>query len=108
MSQPIRVVVASVLLAIAALGLTGVAGEISTTHYLPPGDSGVATRHVTSFEPAIRGTVVASLAVIALLAHLVVVLRRRPARWMWVAAGACAMVAVGAYVVVATMDRPTF
>jgi hypothetical protein len=66
----------------------------------------VATEHVTAFEPAIAGTVVASLAMIALLVHLLVVLRRRAARWMWIVAAVCTLLAVGAPVVVATLDRP--
>jgi hypothetical protein len=108
MSQPLRVIVASVLLATAALGLTVVASDIAITHYLPPGDSGVATKHIATFEPAIAGTVVASIAVIALLAHLIVVLRRRAARWMWLAAAVCTLLGVGAPVIVATLDRPVF
>lgn len=108
MPQPLRVIVASLLLAIAGLGLTVVASEIALTYYLPPGDSGVATEHTALFGPAIVGTVVASLAVVVLLVHLVVVLRRRTARWMWIAAGACTLVAVGAPVIVAMLDRPVF
>lgn len=108
MSQPLRVVVASLLLAISALGLTVVASQIATTYYLPPGDSGVATEHIALFEPAIVGTVVASLAVVALLVHLVVILRRRTARWMWIVAAACTLLAVGAPVVVGMLDRPVF
>jgi hypothetical protein len=108
MSQPLRVIVASILLATAALGLTVAASYIAVTYYLPPGDSGVATEHTATFKPAIAGTVVASLAVIALLAHLIVVLRRRAARWMWLAAAACTLLAVGAAVIVATLDRPVF
>jgi hypothetical protein len=107
MSQPLRVIVASVLLATAALGLTVVASDIAITHYLP-GDSGVATKHTATFEPAIAGTVVASVAVIALLGHLIVVLRRRAPRWMWLAAAVCTLLGVGAPVIVATLDRPVF
>ena len=108
MSQPLRVVVASILLAIAALSLNVVASEITTTYYLPPGDAGVATEHTATFGPAIAGTVVASLAALALLVHLVVVLRRRAARWMWLAAAVCTLLAVGAPVIVGSLDRPTF
>lgn len=108
MSQPLRVIVASLLLAIAALGLTVVTSQIATTYYLPPGDSGVATEHTAVFGPAIVGTVVASLALVALLAHLVVVLRRRTARWMWIAAAVCTLLAVGAPVIVGMLDRPVF
>ena len=107
-SQPLRVVVAAILLAIAALGLTVVASEITTTYYLPPGDSGAATEHTAAFGPAIAGTFVAALAALALLVHLVVVLRRRAARWMWLAASACTLLAVGAPVIVGSLDRPTF
>jgi hypothetical protein len=108
MSQPIRVIVASILLAIAALGLIIVAGEIATTYYLPPGDSGVATKHTAAFGPAVAGTVVASVAVIALLVHLVVVLRRRAARWTWFVAAVCTLLAVGAPVIVGSLARPDF
>lgn len=109
MSQPLRVIVASLLLAIAALGLTVVASEIAVTYYLPPGDSGLATEHVAVFGPAVVGTVIASLAVVALLAHLVVVVvRRRAARWMWIVAAVCTLLAVGSAVVVSTLDTPVF
>ncbi|MET0822470.1 MAG: hypothetical protein ABWY58_16015 [Aeromicrobium sp.] len=109
MSQPLRIICASILLAIAAWGLVVVASQITTTYYLPPGASGVATKHTAAFEPAVTGTVVASVAAIALLSHLVVVvLRRQAARWTWIAAAACTLVAVGAPVVVATLDRPVF
>jgi len=108
MSQPLRVVVASVLVLIAAFGLAAVAGQIALTYLLPPDDSGMATEHVALFGPAIVGTVVASLAVVALLVHLVLVIRRRVARWMWVAAAICTLVAVGAPIVVSAFDRPTF
>ena len=108
MSQQLRVVAASLLAAIAALGLTAVAGQISVTYFLPPGDSGIATKHAAAFGPAITGTVVASLAVIALLVHVVVVVRRRAARWTWFAASFCTLVAVGAPVIVTMLDRPDF
>ncbi|KAA1376264.1 hypothetical protein [Aeromicrobium fastidiosum] len=108
MSLPRRVVVAVILVAIAVCGLVVVASQIAVTYYLPPGESGVATKHVSAFKPAIAGTVIASLAAIALLAHLVVVLRGRTARWMWFVATACALVSVGTPIIVATMDRPVY
>jgi hypothetical protein len=46
--------------------------------------------------------------VIAVLVHLVVVLRRQAARWTWIAAAVCTLLAVGAPVVVSTLDRPVF
>jgi hypothetical protein len=49
----------------------------------------VATKHTAAFVAAITGTVVASAAAVALLVHLVVVLRRQAARWTWIAAAAC-------------------
>lgn len=107
-SQPLRVVVASILAAIATLGLAIVASQIAVTYFLPAGDSGPATKQTHAFEPAIVGTVLASLAVLALLAHLVVILRQRTARWTWPAAVLCTLLAVGAPVIVAMLDRPTF
>ncbi|MGK9148263.1 hypothetical protein KXS11_11610 [Plantibacter flavus] len=108
MPQPLRVVVASLLLVIAALGLAAVSGQIALTYLLPPGDSGMATKHVAVFVPAVVGTIVAALAAGALLAHLVAVIRRRTAPWSWIAAAICTVVAVGTPVVVAMLDRPTF
>jgi hypothetical protein len=107
-SQPLRVTVATILLAIATFALVVVSSDIAVTYYLPPGDSGVATKHTATFEPAIAGTVVASLAALALLVHLVVVLRGRAARLTWFAAAVCTLVAVGAPVIVGSLDRPTF
>jgi hypothetical protein len=107
-SQRLRVIVASILAAIAAWGLGVVSSGIATTYYLPPNDSGVATKHTMAFGPAIVGTVVATIAVIALLAHLVVVVRRRAPRWAWIAAFVCTLLALGAPFIVARLDRPTF
>lgn len=108
MSQPVRVVVASVLAAIGVGALVVVASQIDVTYYLPPGDSGMATKHVSAFKPAVAATVVASLAVTTLLVHLVLVIRRRTAPWTWFTAAGCALLAAGAPVIVATLDRPVF
>ena len=108
MSQPLRVTVACLQLAVAALGLAIVAGQIASTYVLPPGDSGPATERVDVFEPAVAGTVVGSLAVLALLTHLVLVVRRRSARWMWITAGVLSLVAIGMPIYVTSLDRPTF
>ncbi|TAJ46883.1 MAG: hypothetical protein EPO52_15240 [Herbiconiux sp.] len=108
MSQRVRVIVASILLVIAVLGLAAVASQIPATYYQAPDDSGLATKQVAFFGPAIVGTVVASLAVVALATHLIVVLRRPAARWMWISAAVCTLLAVGAPIVVGVLDRPVF
>lgn len=108
MSQPLRVVIASLLLVVAALGLAAVSGQIAITYLLPPGDSGLATEHVALFGPAIVGTVVAALAVAALVVHLILVIRRRTPGWTWIAAAVCALLAVGAPFVVSMADTPVF
>jgi hypothetical protein len=108
MSQPLRVVLASLLLVVAVVGLAAVAGQITMTYLLPPGDSGLATEHIALFGPAIAGTVVAAVAVAALVVHLIVVIRRRTPGWVWIAATVCALLAVGAPVIVSMSDRPVF
>ena len=108
MSRVQRIIVASVLLVIAVLALVVVTSQITMTWYQAPDETGVATRQVAVFEPAVIGTVVAALAVLALLVHLVVVARRAVSRWIWVAAAGTSTVAVVAAVVVSTASRPTF
>ncbi|HXH36102.1 MAG TPA: hypothetical protein VNJ54_17110 [Plantibacter sp.] len=108
MSQPLRVVLASLLLVVAVVGLATVADQITMTYFLPPGEGGMATEHVALFGPAIAGTVGAAVAVAALVVHLLVVIRRRTPGWVWIAATVCALLAVGAPVIVSMSDRPAF
>lgn len=108
MSRPLRVAIASVLVVVALLGVFWVAGQIGLVYYLPPADNGEATEHVAVFGPAVTGTVVAGLAALALVAHLVLAIRRPLPRWEWVVAGVLAVVAVAAPFVVGGLSRPTF
>jgi hypothetical protein len=103
-----RIIIASGLLLTAALSLVVVASQIGVTWYSAPGSSGVATKQIAVFEPAIVGTVVSALATLALLAHLLVVIRRTVPRWTWGASGAVCALAVLAAVIVSTADRPVF
>ena len=107
MSRRLRVIVASGLVAVAILGATAVATQIATTYYLPS-STGNATEHTALFGPAIAATVVAVLAVAALVAHLVAAIRRRPRRWRWAVASVLTLVAVASPFVVGSLDRPTF
>ena len=107
MSRRLRVIVASGLLAAAILGAAAVATQIATTYYLPS-STGNATEHTALFGPAIAATVVAVLAVAALVAHLVAAIQRRPRRWMWAVASGLTLVAVASPFVVGSLDRPTF
>lgn len=103
-----RVILSFGLLLIAALSLVVVASQIGVTWYSAPGATGVATKQLAVFEPAIVGTVVAAFAALALLAQLLLVARRTVPRWTWAASGAVSVLAVVAAVVVSTADRPVF
>ncbi|MGD8193346.1 hypothetical protein ACEXQB_002485 [Herbiconiux sp. P18] len=108
MKSPARLVVASVLLAVAVLGLVMAASQIGMTYYLPPDDTGFASKHVAVFAPAVVGTVIAALAALSLLVHLVVVVRRAVPRSRWIAAGVITVVAAVVPVAISLADRPTF
>jgi hypothetical protein len=108
MSRVQRIIFASGLLLIAALALVVIASQITVTWYQGPDETGIAAKQVALFEPAVAGIVVAALAVLALLAHLVVVARRAVSRWMWVTAAGASAVGVVAAVVVSIASRPTF
>lgn len=103
-----RIVTASGLLLIAGFALVVTASQIGMTWYRAPDETGVATKQVAVFEPAVVGTVVAGLAVVALLAFLLVAIRRVVSRWMWATALVTSIVAMVAAVLVSTASRPTF
>ncbi|MFG6475597.1 hypothetical protein ACFXP7_04340 [Microbacterium sp. P06] len=106
MSRVPRIIIASGLLLIAVFALVVIASQTTMTWYTGPDDTGFATRKVAVFEMAVIGAVVAALAVLALLVHLIVVARRAVSRWAWAAAVVASSVAVGAAVVVSTASRP--
>jgi hypothetical protein len=107
MSRRLRVIVASVLLAAAILGTAAVASQIATTYYVPSSTS-YATEHTALFGPAIAGTVVCALALVALVGHLVASIQHRPRRWMWLVAASLALIAVASPFVVGGFDRPAW
>ena len=108
MSRVQRILGASALLVIAALSLVVVATQTTMTWYQAPGADGLATKQIAVFEPAVVGTVIAALAVLALLVHLVLVIRRAVPRMQWVVAIALTVVTVIAAVLVSIADRPVF
>lgn len=108
MSRVQRVLGASALLVIAAFGLSIAATQTTMTWYQAPGADGLATKQTAVFEPAVVGTVIAAVAVLALLAHLILVIRRAVPRVQWVVAIALTVVAVIAAVLVSIADRPVF
>ncbi|SMG49990.1 hypothetical protein [Agreia pratensis] len=108
MSRARRIVAASALLVITLLGLIVVATQIPEIYYLPPVDDGYASKHVAVFMPAMVGTVVVAIAALALLVHLVAVIRRPMPRWCWVVAVALAIITVVAAVLVSTADHPVY
>ena len=108
MSRLQRILVASALLVIAALGLLVAATQTTMIWYQAPGADGIATEQVAVFEPAVVGTVVAAVAVLVLLVHLILVIRRAVSRMQWVVAIALTVVAVIAAVLVSIADRPVF
>ncbi|SMQ61445.1 hypothetical protein SAMN06295909_0593 [Plantibacter sp. VKM Ac-1784] len=108
MSRLQRILVASALLVIAALGLLVAATQTTMIWYQAPGADGIATEQVAVFEPAVVGTVVAAVAVLVLLVHLILVIRRAVPRMQWVVAIALTVVAVIAAVLVSIADRPVF
>ncbi|MET0352958.1 hypothetical protein HOW07_09865 [Plantibacter sp. MCCC 1A11337] len=108
MSRVQRILGASALLVIAALSLVVVATQTTMTWYQAPGADGLATKQIAVFEPAVVGTVIAALAVLALLVHLVLVIRRAVPRVQWVVAVALTVATVIAAVVVSVADRPVF
>jgi hypothetical protein len=108
MSRATRIIIASVVLAVAIVGLASVAIQMAETYYLPPGPNGASLAQNALFGPAVVGTVVTSVLVLILLAHLLAVTRRLTPRWMWIVAAALALGAVGVPIVVAAFDRPAF
>lgn len=108
MSRVQRILVASALLVIAALGLLVAATQTTMIWYEAPGADGIATEQVAVFEPAVVGTVIAAVAVLALLVHLILVIRRAVPRMQWVVAIALTAVTVIAAVLVSIADRPVF
>ena len=108
MSRVQRILVASALLVIAAIGLMVVATQTTMTWYQAPGADGMATKQIAVFEPAVVGTVIAAVAVLALLVHLLIVIRRAVSRLQWIVAVAARGRAVIAAVLVSVADRPTF
>ncbi|WP_314137949.1 hypothetical protein [uncultured Plantibacter sp.] len=108
MSRVQRILGASALLVIAALSLAVVATQTTMSWYQAPGADGLATKQIAVFEPAVVGTVIAALAVLALLVHLVLVIRRAVPRVQWVVAVALTVATVIAAVVVSVADRPVF
>ncbi|ROR83310.1 hypothetical protein SAMN06295974_1378 [Plantibacter flavus] len=108
MSRVQRILGASALLVIAALGLLVAATQTTMTWYQAPGADGMATKQIAVFEPAVVGTVIAAVAVLALLVHLVLVIRRAVPRLQWVVAVALTVATVIAAVLVSIADRPTF
>ena len=93
---------------LAVAGSVTVATQIETTYFLPPDSTGVAVRQTALFAPAVAGTVAGLFVVVVLTVHLVVVVRRDPPRWVWVATGVLALLAVCAPFLVAALDRPTY
>jgi hypothetical protein len=108
MSRVRRILLASALLVIAALGLSVVATQTTMTWYQAPGADGMATEQIAVFEPAVIGTVVAAVAVLALLTHLVLAVRRAVPRLQWLIAVALAVATVIVAVLVSVADRPAF
>ncbi|WP_285027063.1 hypothetical protein [Plantibacter sp. ME-Dv--P-122b] len=108
MSRVQRILAASAMLVIAALGLLVAATQTTMTWYQAPGADGMATKQIAVFEPAVVGTVIAAVAVLALLVHLILVIRRAVPRMQWVVAMALTVVAVIAAVLVSIADRPVF
>ncbi|PPF62402.1 hypothetical protein C5E11_10860 [Clavibacter michiganensis] len=108
MSRVQRIITASGLILIAGFALVVTASQIGVTWYSAPDETGVATKQVGVFEPAVVGTVVAGLAVVVLLAFLLVAIRRVVSRRMWATALGVSIVAVVAAVLVSMASRPTF
>lgn len=108
MSRVRRILVASALLVIAAFGLLVAATQTTMIWYQAPGADGIATEQVAVFEPAVVGTVIAAVAVLALLVHLILVIRRAVPRLQWVVAVALTVATVIAAVLVSIADRPVF
>lgn len=108
MSRVQRILGASALLVIAAFGLLVAATQTTMTWYQAPGADGIATEQVAVFEPAVVGTVIAAVAVLALVAHLILVIRRAVPRVQWVVAVALTVATVIAAVLVSIADRPVF
>lgn len=107
MSRPLKIVLASLMLVAALLGLAGALSQIVLTYYLPTAQ-GSATEHTTFFGPAVVAAVVAGLLVVVLIVHLVRALRSPQRGWEWAVAGVLAVVALALPVLVSTVQRPVF
>ncbi|WP_068253380.1 hypothetical protein [Janibacter corallicola] len=97
------------LLAVCALTVAVMAGQITMTYYLPPTDpGGVAAPRTKVFGPAVVGAVITGVATLLELGWTVWNAVAHPPRRWWVAAATVAVVAVAVGIVVSGMDRPDF
>jgi len=108
MSHRLQIIAALALLTVTAIGTIGIATQIETTYFLPPGGSGVALRKTAVFAPAALGTVAAAVASLALVGHLIFTVRGQSRRWMWAVASLLAVLIACAPFLIAGMDHPTF
>jgi hypothetical protein len=107
MSRPVRIVLASVLLLIALVGLVGLLPQITQTFYLPV-TAGSVSEHTSFFGPAVAAAVVVALLVALLVVHLVRVALRARRAAEWIIAVVVAAAALALPFLVAGFDRPVF
>lgn len=107
MPKPLRVVLAAtgVLLALVAVVLG--AAQITLTYYLPtPG--GHATKHTTTYGPAVAATAVAGLMAAVAVGWLVSNVVGAPRLWLWLVPIVAVLISYVVVAAVAGMDRPLF
>ena len=109
-SRSLRIVGSVVLILISLSGVMIAASGIRLTYYLPPapGSGGTATRHTTTFGPAIAATITTGVLALVVVAWLVWNVIRVPARWMWIGVTLLAVIAVVVGISASQLPRPTF
>ena len=108
--RPLRIAGSAILILICLLGMMIAASGIQLTYYLPPapGSGGEATRHTTTFGPAITATITTGVLAAAELTWLVWNVIKVPARWLWIVAALIAVIAIVVGLVATELPRPAF
>ncbi|QDP97150.1 hypothetical protein FOE78_15540 [Microlunatus elymi] len=107
---PLRIAGSVVLILICLLGALIAASGIQLTYYLPPvnGSGGMATRHTTTFGPAIAATITVVIFALTEIVWLVWNLVSVPPRWFWIGAALIAVIAIIVGVSANELPRPSF
>ncbi|WP_157683737.1 hypothetical protein [Microlunatus soli] len=109
MPKPLRIAASAVITLGCAAMVLLLASQTTMTYSLPPRTSGgEASKHVTTFGPAVVGTGLVVALTVAAAGWLVWNVVRTPPSRLWPVAALLLIAAVVVQLVVAGMARPTF